>query len=164
MLVNVCAVLETMFYTRNKGCCNSKCHLLIQWKCYLPGKQPKSDIAMWVIRGIDRERIMTFCSPSFHWCLVNLLQEHTTVVGAGLISPLYYFHSRLPMASPWGCLADAVLTHSPLTAVTRVRYSASACEMVMWSPSQTGGLPPSTPVSSHMKTIRTQTSMPTRMN
>ena len=133
MLVNVCTVLETMFYTRNKGCCNSKCHLLIQWKCYLPGKQPKSDIAMWVIRGIDRERIMTFCSPSFHWCLVNLLQEHTTVVGAGLISPLYYFHSRLHMASTWGCLADAVLTHLPLTAVTRVRYSASACEMVMWS-------------------------------
>ena len=30
-----------------------------------------------------------------------------------------------------GCLADAVLTHSPLTAATRVRYPA--CEMVMWS-------------------------------
>ena len=40
------------------------------------------------------------------------------------------------------CLAGGVLTHSPLTAVTQVRYPASACEMVMWSPSQTGGFPP----------------------
>ena len=39
-------------------------------------------------------------------------------------------------------LAGAVLTHSPLTAATQVRYPASACEMVMWSPSQTGGFPP----------------------
>ena len=36
-------------------------------------------------------------------------------------------------------------------------------EMVMWSPSQTGGFPPGTPVSSHMKTIRTQTLVPTSM-
>jgi len=35
--------------------------------------------------------------------------------------------------------------------------------MVMWSPSQTGGFPPGTPVSSHTKTIRTQTSVPTGM-
>ena len=61
------------------------------------------------------------------------------------------------------CLAGAVLTHSPLTAATRVRYPASACEMVMWSPSQTGGFPPGTPVSSHTMTIRTQTSVPTSM-
>ena len=56
-----------------------------------------------------------------------------------------------------------VLTHSPLTAATRGRYPASACEMVMWSPSQTGVFPPGTPVSSHTKTIRTQTSVPTSM-
>ena len=62
-----------------------------------------------------------------------------------------------------GCLAGAVITHSPLTAATRVRYPASACEMVMWSPSQRGGFPPGTPVSSHTKTIRTQTSVPTSM-
>jgi len=55
------------------------------------------------------------------------------------------------------CATQLVLTHSPLTAATRVRYSASACEMVMWSPGQTGGLPPGTLVSSHTKTIRTQT-------
>jgi len=36
-------------------------------------------------------------------------------------------------------------------------------EMVMWSPSQTGGFPPGTPVSSHTKTIGTQTSVPTSM-
>ena len=29
------------------------------------------------------------------------------------------------------CLAGAVLTHLPLTAVTQVRYPASACEMVI---------------------------------
>ena len=29
------------------------------------------------------------------------------------------------------CLAGAVLTHSPLTAATWVRYPASACEMLM---------------------------------
>jgi len=39
-----------------------------------------------------------------------------------------------------------VVTHSPLTSATRVQYPASACEMVMWSPSQTGGFPPGTPV------------------
>ena len=61
------------------------------------------------------------------------------------------------------CLTGAVLTHSPLTAATRVRYPASACEMVMWSPSQTGGLPPGTPVSPYTKTIRMQTSVPTSM-
>ena len=38
-----------------------------------------------------------------------------------------------------------------------------ACEMVMWSPSQTGGFPPDIPVSSHTKTIQTQTSVPTSM-
>jgi len=59
----------------------------------------------------------------------------------------------------FGRLADAVVTHSPFTAVTRVQYTASACEMVMWSPSQTDGFPPGTPVSSHMKTIRPQTSV-----
>ena len=62
-----------------------------------------------------------------------------------------------------GCLAGAVLTHSPLIAATRVRYLASACEMGMWSPRQTGGFHPGTPVSSHTKTIRTQTSVPTSM-
>ena len=62
-----------------------------------------------------------------------------------------------------GCLAGAVLTHSPLTAATRVRYLVSGCEMVMWSPSQTGGFPPGTPVSSHTKTIQTQSSVPTSM-
>jgi len=35
--------------------------------------------------------------------------------------------------------------------------------MVMWSPSQTGGFPPGIPVSSHTKTTRTQTSVPTSM-
>ena len=39
----------------------------------------------------------------------------------------------------------------------------STCEMVMWSQSQTGGFPPGTQVSSHTKTIRTQTSLPTSM-
>ena len=58
-------------------------------------------------------------------------------------------------------LVGIVLTHTPLTAATRVRYPTSACEMVMWSPSQTGGFSPGTPVSSHMKTIRTQSSVPT---
>ena len=38
-----------------------------------------------------------------------------------------------------------------------------ACEIVMWSPSQTGWFPPGTPVSSHTKTIRTQTSVPKSM-
>jgi len=38
-----------------------------------------------------------------------------------------------------------------------------ACEMVIWSPSQTGGFPPGTPVSTYTKTIRTQTSVPTSM-
>ena len=38
-----------------------------------------------------------------------------------------------------------------------------ACEIVMWSPSQTGGFPPDTPVSSHTKTIRTHTSVTTSM-
>ena len=33
------------------------------------------------------------------------------------------------------------------------------CEMVMWSPSQTGGFPPGTPVSSHTKTTGTKTSL-----
>ena len=61
------------------------------------------------------------------------------------------------------CLAGVVVTRSPLTAATRVQYPASACEMVMWSLSQTGGFSPSTPVSSHTKTIRTQTSVPTSM-
>jgi len=35
--------------------------------------------------------------------------------------------------------------------------------MVIWSPSQTGGFPPGTLVSSHTKTIRMQTSVPTSM-
>ena len=55
------------------------------------------------------------------------------------------------------------LTHSPLFAATRVRNLASACEMVMWSPSQTGRFPPGTPVSSHTNTIQTQTSVPMSM-
>ena len=59
-----------------------------------------------------------------------------------------------------GWLASAVLAHSPLTAATHVRYPASGCEMVMRSPSQTGGFPP---VFSHTKTIQTQTSVPTSM-
>ena len=45
----------------------------------------------------------------------------------------------------------------------KLYYSASACEMVMWSPSQTGGFPPGTPVSSHTKTTRTQTPVSTSM-
>ena len=40
------------------------------------------------------------------------------------------------------CIAGLVVTRSPLTAATRVQYPASACEMVMWSPSQTGGFLP----------------------
>jgi len=35
--------------------------------------------------------------------------------------------------------------------------------MVMWSPSQTVGFPPGIPISSHMKTPRMQTSVPTSM-
>ena len=61
------------------------------------------------------------------------------------------------------CIWGVYRNHSPLTAVTWVRYPASACEMVMWSPSQTVGFSPGTPVSSHTKTIRKQTSMPTSM-
>ena len=38
-----------------------------------------------------------------------------------------------------------------------------ACEIAMWSPSQTGWFPPGTPVSSHTKIIRTQTSVPKSM-
>ena len=45
----------------------------------------------------------------------------------------------------------------------KLYYSASACEMVMWSPSQSGGFPPGTPVSSHTKIIRSQTSVPMSM-
>ena len=60
-------------------------------------------------------------------------------------------------------MAGAVVTHSLLTAVIQVQYPASACEMVMWSPSQTGGFPPGTPVSSYTKTTRTHTSVPTSM-
>ena len=60
-------------------------------------------------------------------------------------------------------LAGVVVTRSPFTAATRVQHPASACEMVMWSPSQTCGFPPSTPVSSHTKTTATQTSVPTSM-
>ena len=79
--------------------------------------------------------------------------------------PHQIHHKTCKQVSLWDiiCILDALLTHSPLTAATRVRYPASACEMVMWSPSQTGGFPPGTPVSSHTKTIRTQTSMPTSM-
>jgi len=33
------------------------------------------------------------------------------------------------------------------TQIIIFRYSSSVCEMVMWSPSQTGGFPPGTPVS-----------------
>ena len=44
-----------------------------------------------------------------------------------------------------------------------VSIPASACEMVMWSQSQTGGFPPGTPVSSHTHTTETQTSAPTSM-
>ena len=54
-----------------------------------------------------------------------------------------------------------MVTHSPITAASRVKYPPSACDMVMWSPSQTGGFPSGTPVSSNTKTIRTQTSVPT---
>ena len=50
-----------------------------------------------------------------------------------------------------------------LTFVIALTHLSSACEMVMWSPSQTGGFPPGTPVSSHTKTTRTQTSVPTSM-
>ena len=63
----------------------------------------------------------------------------------------------------YGCLTGTVVTRSPLTAVTRVQYPALACEMIMWSQSQTGGFPPGTPVSSHTKTTGTQTSVPTSM-
>ena len=63
----------------------------------------------------------------------------------------------------YGCLPGTVLTHSPLTAATRVWYPVCACEMVLWSSSQTGGFPPGTPVSSNTKTIQTQTSVPTSM-
>jgi len=43
---------------------------------------------------------------------------------------------------------DVFQTHSHLIAAIVVRYPDSACEMVLWSPSQTGGFPGS-PVSSH---------------
>ena len=46
-----------------------------------------------------------------------------------------------------------VVTRSYLTAVNQVQYPASACEMAMWSPSQTGGFPPGTPVYSHRNAI-----------
>ena len=56
-------------------------------------------------------------------CNTNWSKGVRTVMGhIGLID---HFTDRA------GCLADAVLTHSPLTAATRVRYPA--CEMVMWS-------------------------------
>ena len=46
-------------------------------------------------------------------------------------------------------------------AATRLQYPSSSREMVIWSPSQAGGFPPGTPVSSHTKTTRT--SVPTGM-
>ena len=55
------------------------------------------------------------------------------------------------------------VTCSPLIAATRVQYPESACEMVVWSPSQTGGFPPGTQLSSQMKTTGMQTSVPTSM-
>jgi len=58
----------------------------------------------------------------------------------------------------FSCLAGAVLTHSPLTAATRVRYPASACEMVIGHQVR-----PGIPASSHTNIIRTQTSVPTSM-
>jgi len=51
-----------------------------------------------------------------------------------------------------GCLAGLEITRPSLTAATRVQYPASKCEMIMWSPSQTGEFAPGTPVSSHTKT------------
>ena len=62
-----------------------------------------------------------------------------------------------------GCLAGTVVTLSHLTSAARVPYTASACEMVMWSLSRTGAFLQGTPVSSHEKTIRTQISVPTSM-
>ena len=40
---------------------------------------------------------------------------------------------------------------------------ALACQMIMWTQSQTGEFPPGTPFSSHTMTIRTQTSVSTSM-
>ena len=93
---------------------------------------------------------------------VHILSLHVSwKVFHGYQMILQKYPKEINWHSMFSCLAGAVLMHSPLTAATRVRYSASACEMVMWSPSQTGGFPLGTRVSSHMKTIRT--SVPTSM-
>jgi len=76
---------------------------------------------------------------------------------------VFTMYSKWSQMCTFVCLAGAVLTHSPLTTATQARYPALACEMVMWSPSQTGGFAPRSPVTSHSKTIRTQTSVPTSM-
>ena len=57
----------------------------------------------------------------------------------------------------FGCLTGSV---KALTALTWVWYLTSACEMVMWSPSRTGGFPMCTQVSSNMKITQTQTLVP----
>ena len=52
-----------------------------------------------------------------------------------------------------------VILMEKMFTITFKSFKVILKKMVMWSPSQTGGFPPGT----HMKTIKTQTSVPTSM-
>ena len=83
------------------------------------------------------------------WCHFKVIHIHVIVMYNNYWITIYKIC----------CLAGAVLTHSPLTAATQFWYPTSAYEMVIWSPSRTGGFPPGTTVPSHTVTTRTQTSV-----
>ena len=53
---------------------------------------------------------------------------------------------------------SSVFSRASLTIETEARHLVSACEMVMWSSSRTGGFPAGTSISSHTKSTQTRTS------
>ena len=99
--------------------------------------------------------------PKFSWANSVFTKKHWFTISDNYDNNVHIDY--LYLIGYYYCLVSAVFRHSPLTAATRVRYVTSACEIVRWSPSQTGGFPPGTPGSSHTTTIRKQTSVPTNM-
>ena len=86
----------------------------------------------------------------FYWQILRYLQFFLFVkVLKGCISPYVWLQEEY--------ISERIESTSLFNNLFNIH------EMVMWSPSQTGGFPPGTPVSSHMKTIRTQTLVPTSM-
>ena len=101
---------------------------------------------------LDHSLLSSVClSVYLSVCLSPLFRDSYQTLKECLLCPQIWL-SGWPSVNPLA-----------LTTATRVRQLASACEMVMCSPSQTGWFPPGTPVSSHTKTFRTQTSLPTSM-